>query len=160
MDDALGLPRLSEILKSQPGMEMENSIEQLPELLETTKKLDAALSSSANSIDSDFEAHDREMDELSKVALRDYEKLMDLGFNVEPRVAGTIFDPAVNMLKLVMDAKTAKIDKKLKLMRIELEKKKLEMAKTESGFQDAEEAFVVADRNKLLEAIKKQSSNK
>ena len=43
-----------------------------------------------------------------------YEDLMDLGMNVESRYSGRVFEVAGQMLKTNLDAKVAKLDKKLK----------------------------------------------
>ena len=57
---------------------------------------------------------DAELDDLASKAEQAYDDLMDLGMNVEVRYSGRIFEVASSMMKNAIDAKTAKIDKKLK----------------------------------------------
>ena len=60
------------------------------------------------------------------------------------------------MLKTTLDAKVAKMDKKLKMVDLQLKKQKQD---TKSGDGDANvipgEGYVVTDRNSLLEKLKK-----
>ena len=60
------------------------------------------------------------------------------------------------MLKTTLDAKVAKMDKKLKMVDLQLKKQKQD---TKSGDGDATvipgEGYVVTDRNSLLEKLKK-----
>jgi hypothetical protein len=156
IDDALGLPRLSELLQKQSNQEISQQIESLPETIENINKLEKAVST----IESELADHDQEMDELAKIALDDYKKLMDLGFNTEARIAGSIFEPAVNVLRLVMDSKNAKIDKKLRLMRLQLDKERIIKSQSSEDFSKAEEGMIIADRNAILEALKNKDSNK
>ena len=156
IDDALGLPRLSELLKKEDNQRLAEQIETLPETIENINKLEKAVST----IESDLVDHDQDMDELAKIALDDYKKLMDLGFNTEARIAGSIFEPAVNILRLVMDSKNAKIDKKLRLMRLQLEKERLMKNQAQEDFSKAEEGIVVADRNAILAVLKNKDLNK
>lgn len=156
IDDALGLPRLCEILKKQDDQKLAEQVESLPKIIDDVNKLEKAVST----IESDLADHDHDMDELAKIALDDYKKLMDLGFNTEARIAGSIFEPAVNVLRLVMDSKNAKIDKKLRLMRLQLEKERFMKNQTQEDFSNAEEAIIVADRNAILAALKNKDSNK
>ena len=58
---------------------------------------------------------DAELDTLADKAEKAFEDLMDLGMNVEARYGSRMFEVAGNMLKTAVDAKSAKIDKKLKL---------------------------------------------
>jgi hypothetical protein len=101
---------------------------------------------------------DHELDELAKRATEAYDDLMDLGMNVESRYSGRIFEVASSMLKNAIDAKTAKIDKKLKIIELQLKKQKLDMdIEPDSTTVDANisgNGFVVADRNSLIEQLK------
>jgi hypothetical protein len=51
---------------------------------------------------------------------------MDLGMNVDSRYSGRIFEVASNFLKNAIDAKSSKIDKKLKMVELQLKKMKLD----------------------------------
>ena len=98
-------------------------------------------------------ASDKELDELAKRATTAYDDLMDLGMQVEPRYAGRIFEVAGNMLQHAISAKTAKIDKKLKLMDLHLKKAKIQPAGKPTELEG--DGYIVSDRNSILEKIKK-----
>jgi len=80
---------------------------------------------------------------------------MDLGMNVESRYSGRVFEVAGGMLKTSLDAKVAKLDKKLKMVELQLKKEKMDR---DSSGQDSDivngEGYVVTDRNSLLERLK------
>lgn len=69
---------------------------------------------------------DKELDEVSSRSLAAYDDLMDLGMNVESRYSGRIFEVAGQMLKVNLDSKVAKLDKKLKMVELQLKKEKLD----------------------------------
>jgi hypothetical protein len=99
---------------------------------------------------------DSELDALAQRATDAYDDLMDLGMNVEPRYSSRVFEVASTMLKNAIDAKSAKIDKKLKMIELQLKKAKLD--------QDAQgkdpdtpiqgEGVLITDRNSLLEKLR------
>ena len=69
---------------------------------------------------------DKELDDLAQRATDAYDDLMDLGMNVEARYSGRIFEVAGTMLKNAIDAKSAKLDKKLKMIELQLKKQQLD----------------------------------
>ena len=102
------------------------------------------------------DASDAEFDALAQRATDAYDDLMDLGMNVEARYSGRIFEVAGGMLKNAIDAKAAKIDKKLKMIELQLKKQKLDQ---DAGQQDNSvdvtgSGVIVSDRNSLLEKLK------
>ena len=83
---------------------------------------------------------------------------MDLGMNIEPRLAGRIMEVASSMMGNAINAKNLKVDKKLKMIELQLKKMKLDQGKPE------EEAVtgtgtVVADRNELIKQILQNTKN-
>ncbi len=103
------------------------------------------------------DASDTEFDALAQRATDAYDDLMDLGMNVEARYSSRIFEVAASMLKNAIDAKAAKIDKKLKIVELQLKKQKLEQENAQpddSGQVIAGEGVIVTDRNSLLEKMK------
>lgn len=99
---------------------------------------------------------DSELDALAQRATDAYDDLMDLGMNVEPRYSARIFEVAGGMLKNAIDAKSAKIDKKLKMIELQIKKQKLDH---DAAGNDADrpiqgEGYLVTDRNSLLEKLK------
>ena len=62
---------------------------------------------------------DSELDALANKAEKAYDNLMDLGMNVEARYGARMFEVAGNMLNAAITAKSAKIDKKLKMVELQ-----------------------------------------
>jgi hypothetical protein len=81
---------------------------------------------------------------------------MDLGMNVEARYSGRVFEVAASMLKNAIDAKSAKIDKKLKMIELQLKKQKMDNDShpEDNGVNISGEGFIVTDRNSLIEKLK------
>ena len=69
---------------------------------------------------------DQELDDIADKAMSSYEDLMDLGMNAELRYSGRIFEVAGGLLKTSLDAKVAKMDKKLKMLDAQIKKQKLD----------------------------------
>jgi hypothetical protein len=93
------------------------------------------------------------MDDLANTAQETFDNLMDLGFNVDSRYASEIFAVAGTMLGHALTAKTAKLNKKLKM--VELQLKKARMDRDTQGDEPAATAHgQVLSRNDLLEMIK------
>ncbi len=99
---------------------------------------------------------DGELDSLAQRATDAYDDLMDLGMNVEPRYSSRIFEVASSMLKNAIDAKSAKIDKKLKMIELQLKKQKIDQDAKPEGEDGtiAGEGYLITDRNSLLEKLK------
>jgi hypothetical protein len=115
-------------------------------------KIDAALPTVHN-----LDTGDQELDELARLAQDKAEDLIDLGMNVEPRFSGVILQTAGVMLGHAITAKTAKLDKKLKMVQLQLAKAKLDhQIKKDAGTpqeQAVEGEGIVLDRNELLKQI-------
>ena len=104
---------------------------------------------------------DAELEDIAQRALTAYDDLMDLGMNVESRYSGRVFEVAGNMLKTSLDAKVAKLDKKLKMIDLQLKKEKMD--KDNGGGDEGMlngEGYVVTDRNSLLEKLKGLNKDK
>jgi hypothetical protein len=99
---------------------------------------------------------DSELDSLAQRATDAYDDLMDLGMNVEARYGPRIFEVASSMLKNAIDAKSAKIDKKLKMIELQLKKQSLDQKNSnyEDGSVVEGKAFIISDRNSLLQKLK------
>jgi hypothetical protein len=105
----------------------------------------------------DLETGDQELDELARLAQDKAEDLIDLGMNVEPRFSGVILQTAGVMLGHAITAKTAKLDKKLKMVQLQLAKAKLDHQIRKDAGTPQEQAIeaegMVLDRNDLLKHI-------
>jgi hypothetical protein len=103
-----------------------------------------------------LEASDGEMDELAQLATDSYKDLMDLGMQVDSRFASEIFNSASSMLGHAITAKTAKINKKLKMLDLQLKKASLDQ-KNQSKTEEIENTPLgegsLVDRNELLKQI-------
>ena len=99
---------------------------------------------------------DKELNEVADKAMTAYDDLMDLGMNVESRYSGRVFEVAGTMLKTSLDAKIAKLDKKLKMVDLQLKKEKMDKDNNPRGDGDivSGEGYVVTDRNSLLQKLK------
>jgi len=101
------------------------------------------------------EMADRELNEVAEKSMDAYEDLMDLGMNVESRYSARVFEVASTMLKTNLEAKNAKLDKKLKMVELQLKKEKMDR---DSSGGDGDvvqgEGYVVSDRNSLIEKLK------
>jgi hypothetical protein len=97
---------------------------------------------------------DSELDNLASKAEEAYDNLMDLGMNVEVRYASRIFEVASSMMKNAIDAKTAKIDKKLKAIDIQMKKYKIDKDNNEDPNDVLNGVgYVITDRNELLKKL-------
>ena len=99
------------------------------------------------------DAADSEFDALAQRATDAYDDLMDLGMNVEARYSGRIFEVAGGMLKNAIDAKAAKIDKKLKMIELQLKKVKLDRELAGDSVEHPTGQGHVLDRNELLRQV-------
>jgi hypothetical protein len=110
-----------------------------------------------------LEASDTEMDGLADLAKESYKDLMDLGMQVDSRYASEIFGVAGTMLGHAITAKTAKINKKLKMIDLQLKKAQLDQ-KLSSKTEEIENTPLgegsILDRNELLKALLSKSNNK
>jgi len=97
---------------------------------------------------------DGELDALADKAEQAYDDLMDLGMNVEVRYASRIFEVASSMMSNAITAKTAKIDKRLKAVDLQLKKLKID---NDSGADPNDvingQGYVITDRNELLKKL-------
>jgi len=102
------------------------------------------------------DAGDNELDELAKKATDAYDDIMDLGMNVEARYSARMFEVAASMLKNAIDAKSAKLDKKLKMIDLQLKKQKLDQdaVNADEGINIQGDGVIITDRNSLLEKLK------
>ena len=133
----------------------------IPAIPENRQKL-AAIDEAIDKIDAalplvrGLESTDAEMDELAKLATDSYDELMSLGMQVDSRFASEIFSVASNMLGHAITAKTAKLDKKLKMIDLQLKKARLDQQladKNPEGAAAQQGQGHVLSRNELLERI-------
>lgn len=155
LEDLLNLPESQDIVKAANNIqERDKSLEIQKETMRDITEFDKITSALPLVKDLGVMA-DEELDEIAKKAMSAYDDLMDLGMNVESRYSGRVFEVAGNMLKTTLEAKAAKIDKKLKMIDLQIRKQKLDR---DGGIDDSNmvqgEGYVVTDRNSLIEKLK------
>ncbi len=125
---------------------------QIQTALTNVDKIDAALPSVR-----ELDTSDKEMDDIAVLAQDTFKDLMDLGMNVEARFSGEIFSNAARMLDTALSAKSAKINKKLRMVDLQLKKATLDarLAKeAKANGEDVEDGEgQTVDRNQLLMEI-------
>jgi hypothetical protein len=113
----------------------------------------------------DLETADTELDDLSNLAKENFENLINLAMNVEARYSGPILQSASTLLGHAITAKQTKLDKKLRMVELQLKKAALDHKisrdqKSASDSPDVQDGEgVVLDRNAMLEQILKQARN-
>jgi hypothetical protein len=133
-----------------------NAQEVTTEAMDNLEKIEQALPQVRG-----LEAADGEMDELASLATSSYKDLMDLGMQVDSRFASEIFNSASSMLGHAITAKTAKINKKLKMLDLQLKKAVLDQkiaGKTEEVESTPLGEGQSLDRNELLKMLAKKTN--
>jgi len=153
LEEILNLPESKKIVKQDEKEQRKAEVAQ-PFMRDMSEfdKISAALPQVKGLGD----AGDAELDELAQKAKDAYEDIMDLGMNVEARYSGRLFEVAASMLGHAIQAKSAKLDKKLKMIDLQLKKQKLDQDAL--GIDDSVtiqgDGVIVTDRNSLLEKLK------
>lgn len=155
LEQLFDLPDLTSSPESAQATINEHS-DQIREIDNAIDKIDAALPGVR-----DLEVADSEMDELASLAQDKFEDLMDLGMNVEARYAGAIFQTAGVLLGHAITAKQAKLDKKLRMVDLQLKKLRIDQVSRKEGTAEApiDGQGVVVDRNTLLREILGKGKN-
>lgn len=155
------LPEIEEYSSSDSTTnEALNDIKENKEIIarvdEAIDKIDIALPTVR-----DLEASDQEMDELAKLATEKFNDLMDLGMNMDPRFGGVVFQTAGTLLGHAITAKTAKMDKKLRMVSLQLQKARLDhqVSKENPSDNPVDGKGIVLDRNELLNQILQKNKN-
>lgn len=159
LEQEFNLPSMEELkeLSQQEVVKVGIDAEAVP--VPATEVVTTALTN-AEKIDSalpqvnDVNKHDGDMEDIAGRAMDSYEELMSLGMNVQDAHAGRIFETAGKMLQIAMDSKNAKVDKKLRMIDLQLKKLRIDaMEGTNSGSNDNS---AVMDRNQLLQFLNKK----
>ncbi len=158
LEELLNLPDSKEIIeadkKKAETEEKTQAVTQQQETLRDIAEMDK-IAAALPQVKGLGEMADNELNEVAEKSMSAYEDLMDLGMNVESRYSGRGFEVAGQMLKTNLDAKVAKLDKKLKMVELQLKKEKQDK---DSGNDEGNivngEGYIVTDRNSLLEKLK------
>lgn len=155
--------RLENLFDLPPSSDMsEDSAESsAPEEKVTTEQHQTALAEINTSIDKidaalpaiqGLDTSDKELDELADLAKQSFQDLSDLGMQVDSRYSSEIFSVASNMLGHAITAKNAKLNKKLKMIELQLRKAKLDQD-SDTGADIPTATGSVIDRNELLRRL-------
>lgn len=151
LEEILNLPESKKIIKKE---EKEKATEAAQPLLRDISEFDK-IATALPQVKGLGDVSDKEFDELAQRATDAFDDLMDLGMNVEARYSGRVFEVASAMLKNAIDAKAAKIDKKLKMVELQLKKQKIDQdTKGESDTDITGQGVIISDRNSLIEKLK------
>ncbi len=152
LEEILNLPESKKTIKKA---EKEQAVQTAQPLLRDISEFDK-ISAALPQVKGLGDISDTEFDELAQRATDAFDDLMDLGMNVEARYSGRIFEVAGGMLKNAIDAKSAKIDKKLKMIELQIKKQKLDQdaGEADTGFDVSGSGVIVTDRNSLIEKLK------
>lgn len=165
IEDALGIASASELQQALSMMrsdveidedddestdnETEMSQEDIQTALAEAKNMKYQLQQIPDILDKE-----QEIDDIANDAAKYFEDIMDKAFNTEDRFAPELFNAANSLLKTALDGKNAIINAKLKLLDLELKKRKLEQDFAKSGGPREQvingQSITVTDRNSLL----------
>ena len=152
--------KLEEILNISPKNEKVESPSAAPtsvptiDLQEKLEEFDK-ISSALPRVKGLGDISDAELDALAAKAEQAYDDLMDLGMNVDARYGAKMFEVAANMMNAAITAKTNKIEKKLKMVDLQLKKYAIDKKNsTANGEEIPGEGYILTDRNSILEKLK------
>ena len=170
LEDKLNLPNVKQAFKEVDKKEKDKKLKDTANGNPSTKNLDPQTQKNLQKSYAEFdkvaaalpqvkglgELSDLELDKLAIEAEDSYKNLMDLGMNVDSRYSGRIFEVAGNFLRNAIDAKAGKIDKKLKMIELQLKKQKLDQGNKDGGPIEESDGFVISDRNELMKKLLKK----
>ena len=170
LEDILNLPNVKEAFKEVDKKEKDKKLKETANGNPSTKNLDPQTQKNLQKSYAEFdkvaaalpqvkglgELSDLELDKLAIEAEESYKNLMDLGMNVDSRYSGRIFEVAGNFLRNAIDAKSGKIDKKLKMIELQLKKQKMDQGNKDGGPIEESDGFVISDRNELMNKLLKK----
>ena len=152
LEEILNLPESKKTIKKA---EKEQAVQTAQPLLRDISEFDK-ISAALPQVKGLGDVSDKEFDDLAQRATDAFDDLIDLGMNVEARYSGRIFEVAGTMLKNAIDAKAAKVDKKLKMIELQIKKQKLDQdsSDSEGSIDVSGSGVIVTDRNSLIEKLK------
>jgi len=135
---------LPESFTDEDATEILSSIEKIEEALPMVKGLSKT---------------DEELDELSKLAVNSFKDLHDLGLQLDPRNMAEVLSVASSMLGHAISAQSAKINRKLRTLDLQLKKAQLDH-KMSSHTKEIESTPIgegqLLDRNEILKMLAEQ----
>jgi hypothetical protein len=150
LEELFDLPK--ETLESPPPEPTPTEVINLEDRLEEFDKIAAALPRVKGLGD----MADGELDALATKAEQAYDDLMDLGMNIDARYSTRMFEVAAQMMNAAIQAKSNKIDKKLKMVDLQLKKLAIDKKHGNDSSSDTVDGqgYILTDRNSILEKLK------
>lgn len=154
LEETFDLPPIKEALDAQEKLSestevvsVEDKETRILNALTVAEKIEHALTTVT-----ELDNNDVEMDEIAQEALESYVELKDLAMNMADAHAGRMMEVAASMLKTSLEAKEAKINRKLKTIDLQLKKMRMDRL---ANHGDAPEdlAGTELDRNEILKHI-------
>jgi hypothetical protein len=107
-----------------------------------------------------FENHGKEMDQFANAAYQAHKDIHEIGMGSEIRHAPELFNAASTYLKIAVDSKTLKLEMQLKLMRLEVEKMRIEKAYGNNDpNQNAVDGTAIAmTRKELMDSLRQMNN--
>ena len=156
LEELLNLPESKKIIKEEEKKQAKTEISKPEPFLRSMDEFDK-ISAALPAVKGLGDATDAEFDSLAQRATDAYDDLIDLGMNVEARYSARIFEVAGTMLKNAIDAKSAKVDKKLKMIELQLKKQKMDQdaqGADDKGINLNGDGVIITDRNSLIEKLR------
>jgi hypothetical protein len=156
LEELLNLPESKKIIKEEEKKQAKAEISKPEPFLRSMDEFDK-ISAALPAVKGLGDATDAEFDSLAQRATDAYDDLIDLGMNVEARYSARIFEVAGTMLKNAIDAKSAKVDKKLKMIELQLKKQKMDQDAQigdDKGINLNGDGVIITDRNSLIEKLR------
>ena len=157
LEEEFNLPPMEDVIAGEQELSNDDAfnavatIDEVKEALSISEKIDNALAEVRG-----MEVHDSEMDNIAVEAMNSYQQLMSLGMNMTDMAAGQVFNNAANMLKIALEAKDSKVQRKLKQIDLMLKKARVDQTAKKLGDGEAEEINSnTFDRNELLKMLGK-----
>lgn len=158
--------KLEELLNLEPARELKRQIADTDDLdhkieisaanIPMDDRIDTALP-----IITDILAHDREMDDIANKAIASYEEVCAAADNTPAMYAGKLYEVGSTFLRTALDAKEAKLQKKLRIIELQIKKLRVDKVKNESGNEDeTQKNSKEFDRNDLLKFLKGDNGDK
>lgn len=159
LEEEFGLPSMFDTTSSDTEQDHADvnepaDITTIEQALSISEKINGALAEVRG-----MESHDSEMDDIAQQAVDSYEQLMSLGMNMTDMAAGQVFNNAANMLKIALEAKDSKVNRKLKQIDLMLKKARLDQQEKKNDPDVQEVQATMFDRNELLKMISGKSDD-
>jgi hypothetical protein len=162
LDNAFGLPHLDDLMKDEGVLPVaETQVVETMTETQATQLVSGLQKAHAATSNLDAVDHAKAMDTIHDETLDYAQKVMDLGFNIDPARAPRMFEVATGLYKTAIDAKNSKRDAQLKAAQLMINQQKLELDKLQMTGQASEaietKGVMVEDRNELLKRIRAQA---